>query len=106
MTCEWNPKTNQHLEGGDTSHQEKAVWSLGGTGKNIHLCDSCSQLPDFKRYRKKTRLLNQSDWDRFNQFFHSYSHIENFKYMVDEFFVNQKKGLKILNSKNPLARLS
>lgn len=71
MTCEWNPKTNQHLEGGDTSHQEKAVWSLGGTGKNIHLCDSCSQLPDFKRYRKKTRLLNQSDWDRY------------FKYMMN-----------------------
>lgn len=47
--CEWNPHEDRPAREGDPNHG-LAVWSCGSKD-NIHLCQSCSLLPRFKRKR-------------------------------------------------------
>lgn len=57
MTCEWNPQLDRPAFNDDEYHAT-AVWSIGN-GK-WHLCDACSKLPEFKRFRKKEPLRRKA----------------------------------------------
>lgn len=60
--CEWNPKTNDPStnEGYCTN---PATVCLGANGA-WHLCESCSLLPNFNRYKVRTKINWRSDEDQ------------------------------------------
>lgn len=53
--CEWDPERNQPAEEvkGEWHHgcPNPATWIIGRGMRNWHLCESCSKLPRFKRFR-------------------------------------------------------
>lgn len=52
--CEWDPERNDKARSIDEAHAEATI-SVGANGQ-WHLCESCAALPEFKRFRKRTRL--------------------------------------------------
>ena len=59
--CEWNPVLNcKATEGSDTACANEAVVSVGARGQ-WHLCLSCSELPPFRKYRRRVFLTPAKD---------------------------------------------
>ena len=61
--CEYNPEMNREAFTDEIGCPNEATWSVG-RGK-IHLCDSCKDLPQFRKYRSKIRLSpveERPDW--------------------------------------------
>lgn len=54
-SCEWNPTEKRSKYDGEPC-PNTATWSIGSGGRNLHVCDSCSALPELRRYRARTRL--------------------------------------------------
>lgn len=54
--CEWEPKHGRpaHL---DDEHHGDATVSVGADGQ-WHLCKSCAQLPQFKRFTTRKEIGN------------------------------------------------
>jgi hypothetical protein len=53
MTCEYKPNEKRKLVWDHENAHAQAVWVCGTGKNNIHLCDSCSNLPQFKDLEKK-----------------------------------------------------
>ena len=49
--CEWNPTENREALDSDPYHGD-AVLSVGTGHRNIHLCELCSKLPKFAKWKK------------------------------------------------------
>ena len=65
MLCEWNPTTNEAADdfGGEIGHvgcQNEATVSVGKGIHNWHLCEACSALPAFRRFRVRTQVKRAS----------------------------------------------
>lgn len=53
--CEWNPAEDRQAQDGDLWHADATV-SLGGRSRNIHVCQACSELPEFKRLKLRVAI--------------------------------------------------
>ncbi len=54
MSCDWDPEKNQMATSEDKIHATATV--VVGAKIGWHLCDECSALPQFKKYRYRHRL--------------------------------------------------
>ena len=53
--CEWDPARSEPRAGEDGCLNQ-AMLSVGTGKRNIHLCYSCAELPNFKRLTSRTPL--------------------------------------------------
>lgn len=53
-TCEWNPEKNKPALSNDKWHA--SATTIVGSHADWMLCDSCSKLERFNRYKKKTKI--------------------------------------------------
>ena len=56
MTCEWNPEEQRACW--DFEVHAPAVWIIGAKGQ-WRLCDDCAQLPEFKRFKVRRKVVKR-----------------------------------------------
>lgn len=62
--CDWNPKRHdvayEPAREGDCPNEATVI--VGGNGR-WHLCDSCAALPEFSRFKARTRIESSATED-------------------------------------------
>lgn len=54
--CEWNPDEDRIALSTDEHHRTTRATVLLGSDQTWHLCQSCSELPRFSRFRRRRAL--------------------------------------------------